>query len=66
MRKTLRDNGIHNSRVYFVDSRKNSFIQLADIVVGSVARSYNREKADSQTYIKALKTKIVEIHEIDI
>ena len=66
LRKTLRDNGIHNSRVYLVDSRKNSLIQLADIVVGSVARSYNREKADSQTYIKALKTKIVEIHEIEI
>jgi len=66
LRKTLSDNGINNSRVYLVDSRKNSLIQLADIIVGSVARSYSKDKADNQKYIKALKTKIVEIHEIEI
>ena len=66
LRKILSDNGIHNSRVYLVDSRKNSLVQLADIIVGSVARSYNKEKADNQIYINALKSKIVEIHEVEI
>ena len=66
LRQSLKENGVTGSRVYLVDSRKNSLIQLTDIVAGSVARSYNKDKTDSQVYIKALGEKIAEIYEIRI
>jgi hypothetical protein len=65
LRQSLRENGVYDSRIYLVDSRKNSLIQLTDIVVGSVARSYRKEKTDSQTYIEALGDKIVGIYDFD-
>lgn len=43
----------------FVDSTKNTPIQLADIAAGSILRSANPAKTDSQDYIKALKDKII-------
>jgi len=65
LRKQLRDNGIVGTSIRFIDSRKDSLVQLADIVVGSVARSY-KNKTDSQRYIDLLKDKIIKIEKIDI
>ena len=65
LRKQLRDIGITGAKVKFVDSRKDSLVQLADIVVGSVARSY-KNKTDSQRYIDLLKDKIIRIEKISI
>jgi len=65
LRKQLRNNGITGTRIKFIDSRKDSLVQLADIVVGSVARSY-KNKIDSQRYIDLLKDKIIKIEKIGI
>ena len=65
LRKQLRENGVTSTNIKFVDSRKDSLVQLADIVVGAIARSY-KDKADSQRYIKLLKSKIIKIEKISI
>ncbi|MCL2202017.1 MAG: DUF3800 domain-containing protein [Oscillospiraceae bacterium] len=65
LRQSLREAGVHGSRIYLVDSRKNSLVQLADIVAGSVSRSYSTDKTDSAVYIKALGNKITKIHEFE-
>ena len=65
LRKHLKANGIQSTSINFVDSRKDSLVHLADIVVGAVARSY-KDKADSQRYIKLLKSKIIKIEKISI
>ena len=39
LRQSLKENGIDNTRFRFVDSRKDSIIQLADIIAGAIARS---------------------------
>jgi len=65
LRKHLRENGIMSTSIKFIDSRKDSLVQLADIVVGAIARSY-KEKSDSQRYITLLKDKIVKIEKISI
>jgi hypothetical protein len=66
LRQNLRQNGVERSRIYLVDSRKNSLIQLSDIIAGSVARSYRRDKTDAEVYLKSLRDKIVEIYEIKL
>ena len=66
LRKSLREKGVEKSRIYLVDSRKNSLIQLADVVAGSVARSYRTDKSDAKVYKKALDDKITKIHEMNL
>lgn len=41
-----------------VDSRSNVLIQLADMIAGSINRSCNKEKKDSQDYRDIIKSKI--------
>jgi len=65
LRKQLRDSGVTGTSIKFIDSRKDSLVQLADIVVGSIARSY-KNKTDSQKYIDLLKDKIIKIEKIGI
>jgi len=48
----------------FVDSTDNTLVQLADLVAGSVLRSTNKSKTDSQDYLRALKSKIKLINTI--
>jgi len=64
LRQGLKERGILRSQIYFVDSRKNQLIQLADVIVGAVARSLNTGKTDSEVYLKALSDKITNIYEI--
>ena len=66
LRKALKQKGITKCKISFVDSRKNSAVQLADIVVGSIARSFDKTKDDHNDYIKLLKGKIKNIYEIKI
>ena len=49
--------------VKFVDSQDSVLIQLADISVGSVNRSLQTKKTDSQDYIGLLRGKIQSIQE---
>jgi len=63
LRQNLKANGIEKVTIRFTDSRKDSLIQLADIVAGAVARSY-KDKTDAQKYLRKLKGKIVKIDKI--
>ena len=65
MRQNLKANGIEKTTIRFVDSRKDSIVQLADIIAGAVARSY-KDKTDAQKYLKLLKDKIVKIEKITV
>ena len=60
LRQNLKAKGIEKTTIRFVDSRKESLVQLADIVAGAIARSY-KDKTDAQKYLNLLKDKIVKI-----
>jgi hypothetical protein len=66
LRKKLNENGITDCKISFFDSRKNSLIQFADIVVGSIARSYQPDKTDNMKYKKLLEDKIVAIYKVKL
>ena len=48
------------------DSNKDNLIQLADIIVGSINRSFQTSKTDSGEYIRIIKKKIVELKLLDL
>ncbi|MEW6410101.1 MAG: DUF3800 domain-containing protein [Nitrospirota bacterium] len=45
----------------FVDSKKNVLIQLADMVAGTIRRSYNKEKEDSNLYREIILDRIEDV-----
>jgi len=65
LRHSLKENGIENTSIRFVDSRKDSIIQLADIIAGAIARSY-KDKTDAKKYLTLLDNKIIQIDEIQL
>ena len=65
LRRELKGHGVSKYEIKFVDSRKNALIQLADIVAGSIARSYDKEKHDHNDYFNLLKSKVKEIYEVN-
>jgi hypothetical protein len=42
----------------FVDSKENVLVQLADMVAGSVRRSYDKDKTDKEVYKKIIRKHI--------
>ena len=64
LRQALRQQGVTKCKITFVDSRKDALVQLADIVAGSIARSFDKEKTDHNDYLELLKPKIRGIFEI--
>ena len=64
LRQALRQQGVEKCKISFVDSRKETIVQLADIIAGSVARSFDKDKADHNDYLKILGTKLKEIFDI--
>jgi len=64
LRQALKQQGVETSKIRFVDSRKEVLIQLADVVAGSIARSYDKQKSDHNDYMELLKPKIESIFEI--
>jgi len=63
LRQNLREKGVIDTNIRFVDSRKDPIIQLADIVAGAIARSY-KDKPDAQKYLELLRSKIISIDEV--
>jgi len=47
------------------DSAQSNFIQLADIVAGSINRSFHTEKTDADDYIFIIRKKIVKLERLD-
>ncbi len=54
--------GVHKQVFDFkiIDSKNDILIQLADVVVGSIRRSYTKEKNDSDIYKSIIKKRIEE------
>lgn len=48
------------------DSRRDNLIQLADIIAGSINRSFQTDKTDSDEYIRIIKKKIAELKKLDL
>ncbi len=47
--------------IRFRDSRKDVLIQLADMVAGSINRSFQTEKTDAQIYLEIVKPRVDDI-----
>ena len=63
LRKCLGENKIKKFR--FVDSERDNLIQLADMNVGAIARSFNTERKDASKWLNILE-KAGKIKEKDI
>ena len=61
LRQSLRDEGVINCQIRFVDSKKSLLIQLADIMAGSIARSYQTDKKDAGDFVSLIGKKIKKI-----
>lgn len=48
------------------DSRRDNLIQLADVIAGSINRSFQVDKTDSETYISIISKKIVKLKKLDL
>lgn len=48
------------------DSTKDNLIQLADMIVGAINRSFQVEKTDTKDYIRIIKKKIALLKELDL
>lgn len=48
------------------DSRRDNLIQLVDIIVGSINRSLQKDKTDSDEYINIIRKKIIELKLLDL
>jgi len=46
-------------------NEKDSLIQVADVVAGSVARSFRDDRAKADKFIKLLEGKLVDIFEME-
>ena len=49
-----------------MDSVRDNLIQLADIIVGSINRSFQIDKTDSDEYINIIRKKIIELKLLDL
>ena len=50
-------------KLQFVDSESNVLIQMADMVAGSIYRSYPETKSDSSEYLKLIKKRVEDLWE---
>jgi hypothetical protein len=66
LRKELNKRSHKIANIRFEDSIASDLMQLADIVAGSINRSFQTNKTDAKDYVKILKPKIVEIMKIDL
>ncbi|MBQ9029674.1 DUF3800 domain-containing protein [Candidatus Saccharibacteria bacterium] len=48
------------------DSKRDNLIQLADIIAGSINRSFQNDKTDSNEYIRFIKDRIVKLKLLDL
>lgn len=48
------------------DSKRDNLIQLADIIAGSINRSFQTDKTDAEEYIRIIKKKIVVLKKLDL
>ena len=63
LRQQLNKGTVVVASIKFSDSKNDSLIQLADMVAGSIARSYLTEKKDHGTYRGLLRRRISDVWE---
>jgi hypothetical protein len=61
LRKELTPGKVKKFR--FVDSKRDNLIQLADMIVGAIARSYKADKEDPMRWKEKITNKIIKIWE---
>ena len=64
LRRELNYAGKKKITIKFEDSISTDLLQMADLVVGSIARSLKVGKTDSKKYIQYLKNNIIEIDKL--
>ena len=64
LRHNLKATGVDKCEIKFSDSKKDSLIQIADIVAGSVARSYRDDRTEAKKFLGLLGNKITQIFEM--
>ena len=66
LRKEINANRYRIKEVKTQDSVKDNLIQLADMVVGAIGRSFQPEKTDSDVYIRIIRHKIKSIKSLNL
>ncbi|MCA9341748.1 DUF3800 domain-containing protein, partial [Candidatus Saccharibacteria bacterium] len=61
LRREVNSRSSKIKKVRFVDSGTNTLIQLADLVAGSILRSTQTNKTDSDDYVKILRMRIEDV-----
>lgn len=61
LKKELNKSSSVVKNLKFVNSKKNSLIQLADMVAGAIYKSYQTERTDSREYIDQIRKRISDI-----
>jgi len=65
LRQNLKANGVEKCEIKFADSKKDSLVQLTDIVAGSVARSFRSDRVNTDKFLKLMEDRIVQIFDLD-
>jgi len=65
LRQNLKSNGVEKCVIKFADSKKDSLVQLTDIVAGSVARSFRDDRITTDKFLKLMGDKIIQIFDLD-
>jgi len=65
LRQNLKASGIEKCEIRFADSKKDSLIQVADIVAGSIARSFRDDRTNAGKFLGLLEDKIVRIFDLE-
>jgi len=65
LRQKLKASGIEKCEIRFADSKKDSLIQVSDIIAGSIARSFRNDRTDATKYVELLDKRIMNIFEME-
>lgn len=63
LRRGLNDAG-RGINIKFEESHRATMVQLADLVAGSINRSFQSQKTDCRRYLRVIKHKIVKIEQV--
>jgi len=65
LRQKLKASGIEKCEIKFADSKKDSLVQVADVVAGSIARSFRDDRINAKKFLELMGDKVVQIYEPD-
>lgn len=66
LRKTINSDRTKRISIKYEDSAEDNLVQLADLVAGSINRSFKTDKTDSMVYLKLINSKIRQIKPLKI